>query len=140
MSCGVTYNRRYCLRASGTLALLSSLINVLFQEERSASTTKALENQAAVWLRAGDKRATLGQELRGVDGTENTQRKEERGTRRAASKRQRTSAHMYNSAPVSSAKEEAAGRPSPRQHVMRLLACPRPATMQPLDLSFCGAC
>ena len=29
MSCGVTYNRRYCLRASGTLALLSSLINVL---------------------------------------------------------------------------------------------------------------
>ena len=24
--------------------------------------------------------------------------------------------------------------------VLRLLACPRPATMQPLDLSFCGAC
>jgi hypothetical protein len=46
-----------------------------------------------------------------VDGTENTQRKEERGTRRAASKRQRTSAHLYIIAPVSLATEEAAGRP-----------------------------
>lgn len=46
-----------------------------------------------------------------VDGTDNTQRKEERGTRRAASKRQRTSAHLYIIAPVSLATEEAAGRP-----------------------------
>ena len=65
------------------------------QEERSPSTTKAQIKRLRAWLQAGDKRATSGQELRGVDGTENTQRKEERGTRRAASKRQRTSAHCH---------------------------------------------
>ena len=31
-------------------------------------------------------------------------------------------------------------RQPPWALVLRLLACPRPATMQPLDLSFCGAC